>query len=285
MNYLNEQIRRNARAMLRQNWGKAVALTVAVTAVVLLISLAESALAALLGIHGLPTMLYTYRGSLSALFPGRVLPSLLLSAGLWLLEAALLYPLLLGISEWFFHLTYGGREDNMRDIFRHFRTGRDFGRAVWLYLNMSVRSSLYMALALLPGGAMIASSMIFTRGNPSSLDRIMAIMGLAIGVCLVALGLITGFIFTRRYQLAPYLIADNDSLTAGQALQLSVRATKGFKTGFAWFQFSFVGWVLLSVLMLPLFYTVPYFWGSNALYARTLMEVRRIATRSGASGE
>lgn len=27
--------------------------------------------------------------------------------------------------------------------------------------------------------------------------------------------------------------------------------------------------------MLPLFYTVPYFWGSNALYARTLMEVQK----------
>ncbi len=283
MNYLNERIRRNARAMLRQNWSKAVALTLALTAAALLISLLESGLSALLGIYGVPSMLYIYRGNLSMLFPERILPSLLLSAGLWLLEAALLYPLMLGISEWYFHLTYGGREDNMRDVFRHFRSGRNFFRAVWLYLNMSVRSSFYMAVLLLPGGAMILTSMFFTQGNPSSLDRIMAIMGLAIGVCLVALGLITGYIFTRRYQLAPYLIADNDSLTAGQALKLSVQATKGFKTGYAWFQFGFVGWGLLSVLMLPLFYTVPYFWGSNALYARTLMEVRKITTRSGPS--
>ena len=283
MNYLNERIRRNARAMLRQNWSKAVALTVAVTAAALLISLLESGLSALLGIYGVPSMLYIYRGNLSMLFPERILPSLLLSAGLWLLEAALLYPLMRGISEWDFHLTYGGREDNMRDVFGPLRSGRNFFRAVWLYLNMSVRSSFYMAVLLLPGGAMILTSMFFTQGNPSSLDRIMAIMGLAIGVCLVALGLITGYIFTRRYQLAPYLIADNDSLTAGQALKLSVQATKGFKTGYAWFQFGFVGWGLLSVLMLPLFYTVPYFWGSNALYARTLMEVRKITTRSGPS--
>ena len=44
MNYLNEMIRRNTRDMLRRNWGKAVALTVTVMAVLLLGSMLESAI-------------------------------------------------------------------------------------------------------------------------------------------------------------------------------------------------------------------------------------------------
>ena len=285
MKYLNERIRRNARAMLRKNWSKAVMLTIAVMAVLLLTALLESVLASVLNVYGLASMLYLYRGHLSMLFPERILPSLLLSVGLGLLQMALLYPLLLGISEWYFNLTYGGTEDNMRDVFRHFRTGRDFFRAVWLYFNIAVRRAFYFTIMQLPGVVMILLSTLFTQGNPSSLDRIMSIMGLAIGVCLVALGFITAGIFTRRYSLAPYLIAGDDRLTASQALRLSVQATKGFKTSYAWFQFGFIGWALLSVFMLPLLYTLPYIWGSNALYARTLMEVRHIPICAGAAAK
>lgn len=90
---------------------------------------------------------------------------------------------------------------------------------MWLYLNIAVRSWFYMALLLLPGSLMIGASELFTRGNPSSLDRIMAVMGMAMGICLLILGGITGWIFTRRYSLAPYLVIRKDSLTARQAIQ------------------------------------------------------------------
>ena len=53
----------------------------------------------------------------------------------------------------------------------------------------------------------------------------------------------------------------------------------------AWFQFSFAPWWLLSMLMLPLFYTVPYVWGCNALYARTLLEARRVIQRPGEAAQ
>ena len=76
-----------------------------------------------------------------------------------------------------------------------------------------------------------------------------------------------------------------DSLTARQAIQQSIQATRGFKTSYAWFQFSFAPWWLLSMLMLPLFYTVPYVWGCNALYARTLLEARRVIQRPGEAAQ
>lgn len=281
MNYLNETIRHNARDMLRRNWGKAVALTVTLMAVVLLGSMLESVLGGLLGIHGLGTMLTIYRSSLSALTPARLAASAALTLGVGAVELLLLCPLLLGISEWLTGLSYGVCENDMGVVFRHYRDPRRFGRAVWLYLNIAVRSWFYTTLLLLPGSLMIGASELFTRGNPSSLDRIMAIMGMAMGVCLVILGAITAWIFTRRYGLAPYLIVRKDDLTARQAIRMSIQATSGFKTSYAWFQIGFIGWWLLSLFMLPLFYTIPYVWGSNALYARTLLEARRVISRPG----
>lgn len=37
--------------------------------------------------------------------------------------------------------------------------------------------------------------------------------------------------------------------------------------------------------MLPLFYTIPYVWGGNALYARTLLEARRVIPRPGEAAQ
>ena len=52
MQYLNDIIRRNTRDMLRQNWGKAVALTVTLLAASLMGALLESAIGAATGVYG-----------------------------------------------------------------------------------------------------------------------------------------------------------------------------------------------------------------------------------------
>lgn len=245
----------------------------------------ESAIGGLTGTYGLGTLLTIYRSSLSALTPARLAASTALTLSVGLVELLLLCPLLLGISEWLTGLSYGICENDMGSVFRHYRSPRRFFRAVWLYLNIAVRSWLYTTLLLLPGSLMIGASELFTRGNPSSLDRIMAVMGMAMGVCLLILGGITAWIFTRRYALAPYLVIRQDSLTARQAIRESIQATRGFKTSYAWFQFSFIGWWLFSLFMLPLFYTIPYVWGGNALYARTLLEARRVIPRPGEAAQ
>ena len=42
---------------------------------------------------------------------------------------------------------------------------------------------------------------------------------------------------------------------------------------------------VLALFMLPLFYTIPYVWGGNALYARTLLEARRVIPRPGEAAQ
>ena len=124
MNYLNEMIRRNTRDMLRRNWGKAVALTVTVMAVLLLGSMLESAIGGLTGTYGLGTLLTIYRSSLSALTPARLAASTALTLSVGLVELLLLCPLLLGISEWLTGLSYGICENDMGSVFRHYRSPR-----------------------------------------------------------------------------------------------------------------------------------------------------------------
>ena len=119
MNYLNERIRRNTREMLRNSWGKAVALTVTVIAVPLLGAMLESVIGGLTGTHGLAALFVIYRGSISALTPARLAASMALTLGVGAVELMLLCPLLLGISEWFTALSYGICENDMGVVFRH----------------------------------------------------------------------------------------------------------------------------------------------------------------------
>lgn len=111
----------------------------------------ESAIGGLTGTYGLGTLLTIYRSSLSALTPARLgsvhCPHPQCGAG----GTAALCPLLLGISEWLTGLSYGICENDMGSVFRHYRSPRRFFRAVWLYLNIAVRSWLYTTLLLLPG--------------------------------------------------------------------------------------------------------------------------------------
>ena len=130
MQYLNDIIRRNTRDMLRQNWGKAVALTVTLLAASLMGALLESAIGAATGVYGLSRTLFSARYPLRELFPWRLLGSLGLTAGIGLLELCLLGPLILGVSEWFFGLSYGYMDGEMGVVFRHFRTPRHFARGV-----------------------------------------------------------------------------------------------------------------------------------------------------------
>lgn len=100
MNYLNEMIRRNTRDMLRRNWGKAVALTVTVMAVLLLGSMLESAIGGLTGTYGLGTLLTISPQQSFRPDSGRLAASTALTLSVGLVELLLLCPLLLGISEW-----------------------------------------------------------------------------------------------------------------------------------------------------------------------------------------
>lgn len=275
MNHLNEKIRRGAKEMLRKNWAKAIAATIVLMATVLLTALVENLLVLLLGLPGLGTVLeyrYNWQGMLRYALPGT---GLLLGTGL--VYAAVVNPLLLGLARWYLHLTYGGGGDDSRLMFSAFANPGSVLKSIWLYVNIGVRSWLYCGVLFLPGLGMVGMSAFFTAGNPSSMDRIMATMGATMGLCLLLLAAITGGIFSRRYFLAQYIIADDAAVSVEQAIRLSVKATKGYKADIAWFQLSFAGWWLLCVFGLPALYTVPYTMACNALYARSLMDFKGLA--------
>lgn len=278
MNHLNEKIRHGGKEMLRKNWGKAIAATMALAAAIILCSLTENILSRVLDTPSLTDMIRYYRFNWQRMLEN-ALPALAISMGIWLVYLFVVFPIRQGMLRWYLYLTYGESGDDCNLIFSSFDAPGILLKSVYLHFSITLRSWFYISLLCLPSVAMLAMSVYFTTGNPTSMDHIMAVMGSTMGLCLLLLAIITGAIFSRRYFLAPYLIAYHEQLTVSQAIGMSIRATKGYKTNIAWFQLTFAGWWLLCLLGIPLFYTIPYTMACNALYARSLLDFKGLLDR------
>jgi uncharacterized membrane protein len=68
--------------------------------------------------------------------------------------------------------------------------------------------------------------------------------------------IVPGIIKFYSYSMAPYILADNPTLTARQALNESKRITNGYKGKLFGLYLSFIGWGLLSILTL----CIGYLW-------------------------
>ena len=72
--------------------------------------------------------------------------------------------------------------------------------------------------------------------------------------------IVPGIVAAYRYALAPYLLAENPSLTAEEAIEKSKALMLGYKGRLFCLQFSFIGWYLLSALTggIGWFFLAPY---------------------------
>ncbi len=99
--------------------------------------------------------------------------------------------------------------------------------------------------------------------------------------CLFIVG---GVIKHYSYFMVPYIMAENPSLSARQALTLSRRMMKGHKWECFLLDFSFLGWTLLRILTLGLsglFYSNAY---QISAYTEYYVELRQLAKQEGIEG-
>lgn len=92
--------------------------------------------------------------------------------------------------------------------------------------------------------------------------------------------LVPGVIKSYAYGMVPYILADNPSMDAMRAIDLSNQMTKGHKMNIFVLDLSFLGWYILGLLLLGLgiYFVHPY---KNATYAELYLVLRQNALDSG----
>lgn len=182
----------------------------------------------------------------------------------------LISPLLYGTLRWFW-FTSSDADVPINEIFCYFIDAKSYLRAQSLSFRIFMRIAFVMTIGLLP------SIIVMLLSSPSvyelfgfSLPYWTASIWL-LGQVLLLFGIIFSFILLMRYFAAPILMINDNSITPQEALHLSVIISKNAGGKTIGFLFSFAGWGLLSLLFIPLLYSIPYFMCAYAVFCRFLI--------------
>lgn len=163
--------------------------------------------------------------------------------------------------------------------------------ATSIFGNESTTTELVTALfsiLLIPAEVGYISYMLkFVRGEEYDINELKAYYG-QIGILIiinilvyifVLLGficlIIPGIILSFAYTMVFYVFIDNPGLNAKDYLNLSKDLMNGHKFNYFVFCLSFIGWILLCGLIIPIIWVVPYITTAQTIYYEKLKELKK----------
>lgn len=97
------------------------------------------------------------------------------------------------------------------------------------------------------------------------------LVGLAISLGLLLL-IVPGIIISLGLSMVYPIICDNPDIGIMDAISKSWELMKGHKWEYFTFLFTFIGWILLCILIIPVFYVIPYITFAELGYYLKLTE-------------
>lgn len=262
------EIKSAAKSALKRRWPEAITAVTLLIAVILLDMLCQSVLMTVFKVETVwslitPTTLPKYS----------IVASICISIFSAAFELFITLPLVLGIMRWFWLIT-GGSDKTLSEIFHLFSDSAEYGKTVALSLKLFLRLIIGIALCFAP----FAVARLAT--NPEIFDLLDTAMplwlsGMGPVVRMIeALCFILFALWSLRYGLFYAVMFSEPQASSGGIIKGSRALVKGKKLRFTGFTVSFAGWFLLGLLVLPLFFVIPYVMASYSVYGRE--EIRRI---------
>ena len=254
-------IKSDARYAMRFCGGRAVASVLIIFLAYLAISLTESVL--LFVFAGADALYLDYSAFKNV--PAEVLYITGGSAALYIFLMSVL-----GIGYTKLHFAFAeGRDESIVMLFDMFSSVKKFLGSVFFFIGYAFRSLVVLAIAVLPGGAFFWFAMEYIKPAGRTAE-ILQISAYCVAVIIMLLCLSLGLIFIQRWALAEYYHVSGNGII--KSFALSAKATKGLCTLIIRFKISFFGWALLSFLVLPALWSIPYYNIAKAIFAKYLME-------------
>ncbi len=264
-----QQIKNGGKWSLKGSWAPVIEALLITGGVMLLFSLAEEILYMAMGLTGFVDIMASPDNNFDNPINVRT-TAVIITGSVALCSFLVLRPLQQGLTRWFYRLS-AGESAPVLSIFDYFGAGRSYGKSLWLAFQLGLRTLLWSVLFYLPVLALAAGLSLFPY-QQSSLNTLIFYTGIFVTVLLAVILSVYFWAFQQRYFLAPYLLAEDGGQKVSRIIKQSVKASKGRRGEILRLQLSFIGWFLLSVLLFPLLYTLPYYRASLSVYARYLIE-------------
>lgn len=234
-----------------------------------------------LALQLLQTLVYAFAGvftmDIQELMPAptfqgmlRVFTPLLTSAALLLFQVLVSNPLSLGGTS--FYWKNANQEDPQADtVLLWFQKGK-YRRSVCAMFLMRLYQTLWGCACF--GPAILAAGIMITVSEQLEYSDVLVIMSLFVIVVLTAgIGLYAFLRVIQRYFLVPYLLTSQEHLGALETIALSKAMMADRGRDALHFQFSFIGWFVLCLFILPVMYVFPYLQQACAEYALAIIEL------------
>lgn len=184
-----------------------------------------------------------------------------------LLSFFLLFPLFLG-ALYFFRRILWGQDDSTVLLFRFFSSATEYRRAIHL--------SFLAILRLVSNGLLLFSPCLIVRLFAS--NKLYSLINVSMPVWaeslvyvsyfLGAIGALALFFVMLKIYLAPFLFVADEDMDVDEAINMSQIISKRTDSDFFWLCISFLPLILISVFVIPLIFTLPYFICSYLVHCR-----------------
>lgn len=244
-----------ASVTLKGKWPAAIGVCMIVAFAVLIRSLAARLLYTVFSLH-----LSTLRG--------------LLTLSVSAIDLFAFSPLYIGALRWFWQVT-AGVDEPVASIFYYYSFSRAYFNAVLVRLNYWWRTVIISVIAFIPYSILRSMSKSIPKTVAVNIGY-SALIGFLAVVAAVLGALVVLMFLTKYYLVLPVMFSD-DTVTVGNAFRLSAVMSRGNRvTLFFMVIPGFAGWILLSLLVVPMIYTVPYFIASLTVFSRYSITAFRI---------
>ncbi|MBO5913428.1 MAG: hypothetical protein J6Q76_08165 [Clostridia bacterium] len=265
------EIKSAAKGTLKHRWTEGIAVSLVLLATSLLNMVMQAALQTIFKVDTV----------WSPMSPTDVpLHSVIASVGITLFSAIftliVMLPLLFGALRWFWLVT-GGSDPGVGEVFYYFSSARTFFKALGISVSIFWRLILGTVLCFLPYATIsVLTNSEFYNFLEISMPTYMSSL-YSLGAILEMLGFFLLLLWVSGYAMFYVAMFSEPELSTRQTIKLTVRLSKQNRLRFVGFFFTFFGWLLLSFLILPLLYFLPFFMASLCIYGR---EVYRSSQRN-----
>ena len=265
---VRQLIKNNARKSLKHHWGRAIGILLFLFCVNALFLLLEQFFCYLLSLN-----LTEDPALVVDLFHGQIRLSssmAIITACFAVVSFVITTPLMFGMTKWYFHQV-GGDRPALQTLFTYFYGIRDLFRSIALRFILAVRATLWALLFAIPPAAIFWGAWQISFWNSSYAALLLAVLSVLAGIVAIAMAVLW-FCWIQRYFLVDYLFVSDSGLGLHAMIRKSVRIMKNHRCQTAALYGSFIPWLLLSVLVAPFLFVLPYLAASMAIHARVLIE-------------
>lgn len=202
-------------------------------------------------------------GSLVSIFAGNIGYVIAVA----LLSFFAISPLFLGVL-YFFRRLLWDQNDGVLVIFKYFSSADEYRRALHFLLLIAIRLVFAAAVLYLP---CVIVWILSTEGIYSFFDLSLPVWTSNLWALNSFLGIIAtlALVFVMlKYYLAPFVFVGNDNIDPAEAVNMSAIISKRTGADFFGLVLTFAGWILLSVFVAPLIFTLPYFMAAYGVHCR-----------------